>query len=100
MSDYVFPSEKQELLMTAKHRKTPFSNYKSAALPTELCRHFPRKITVNLSSASAFHTDSAIFIARVARQSARCDRLSGESFLRPTFDRRGTIHQFRRLADG
>src|SRR5205814_2905850 len=36
------------------------ADYKSAALPTELCRHFPRKIAVNLSSASAFLRDFSI----------------------------------------
>src|SRR5437764_4196975 len=42
------------------------ADYKSAALPTELCRHFPRKIAVNLSSASAFlYCTHAVFIAQL-----------------------------------
>ena len=89
--------------MKTKASKNSFLDYKSAALPTELCRHFPRKIA-NLSSASAFLYDFSIghtvFIALVARQNARCDRLSGESYLRPGLDRRGTIHQFRQRPDG
>jgi hypothetical protein len=32
MDNSVFPSEKQQLLTTAKASKSPFSNYKSAAL--------------------------------------------------------------------
>src|SRR5437764_12151221 len=78
------------------------ADYKSAALPTELCRHFPRKIAINLSSANFFLYDGAIFIALAAQRSARCDRLSGKSSLRPRFDRRGTIQlcQFGLRRDG
>src|SRR5258707_15336824 len=40
--------------MIAKACKNGFLDYKSAALPTELCRHFPRKILSDASSASDF----------------------------------------------
>jgi hypothetical protein len=40
----------------AKDSKTPFSNYKSAALPAELCRHLPGKILSDAASASLFYT--------------------------------------------
>src|SRR5437588_1590591 len=60
-------SIKEKSRQTDSNRRP--ADYKSAALPTELCRHFPRKIAVNLSSASVFLHDFSIRTAPFSSRS-------------------------------
>src|SRR5437764_9408030 len=79
-------------------RTLPFFNASCSAIP------YSAGIFGRLSSVIFLEQKRldkpVIFIALVARQSARYDRRSGESFLRAKFDRRETIHQFRLRAGG